>query len=99
MHSAVSGIGSPFRASRRTRHGGPGDVNLGRRFLEHDDDRVKLAAIGLVSRFGDSSDGAALLKLAKAGGYLLKLPAAQAALKVSGRAQGIIQILLESGDV
>ncbi|HJT75739.1 MAG TPA: HEAT repeat domain-containing protein [Gemmataceae bacterium] len=79
------------------RHGAKGDAAFGRRFLGHEDNRVRRAAIELVSRFGDASDCAPLLKLAKSN-WSAKRAAARAAIKLCAGAYSTFHSLIESGD-
>lgn len=79
-------------------HGKSSDVIFGRRYLNAERTETRIAAIKILSQFGDMSDCGPLLQLTKAESKSIRRPAARAALKLSDRSDSVIYALLASDD-
>jgi hypothetical protein len=80
------------------RNGSPDDAEIGRRFLFHSEDDVRIEAIRIIRRFGNAKDVPNLIKIAKSSEGLLQELAANSALVVANDMREIADELLATGD-
>ncbi len=79
-------------------NGEPTDCQFGRKYLAHDNYDVQLEAVKIVRRFGDKSDVAALMEIAKTTEGILQETSAQAVIKLAGDTTKSATGLLRTAD-
>jgi HEAT repeat protein len=79
-------------------NGGPSSIRFGRQLLNHEDTSVKVEALRIIERFGDSSDIQALVDLAKDSHGELKTESSVLALRLASDYEEAVIPLLETED-